>query len=195
MERFEFTMNDVLDVLLTRRSAPVPLLAAPGPSLEQLETMLSIAARVPDHGKLAPWRFILFTGAERERAGEIIAEAYAAANPDADEKRLAIERKRFLAPVVVGVVSRAAPNGKIPEWEQVLSCGAVCMNLTLAAVAMGFATSWLTEWYAYDRAVVERFGLAAHEKIAGFIHIGTAPGPRDDRPRPTLGDILTTFQG
>ena len=189
-------MNDSLDLLLTRRSAPVPLLSAPGPTLDQVETMLSVAARVPDHGKLAPWRFILFTGEERGRAGEIIAEAYAAANPDVDEKRLAIERNRFAAPLVVGVVSRAAPHGKVPEWEQVLSAGAACMNLTIAAVAMGFATAWLTEWYAYDRAVIARFGLAAHEKIAGFIHIGTAPGPREDRPRhETLGDILTTFKG
>jgi nitroreductase len=188
-------MNEILDLLLTRRSAPVPLLAAPGPTMDQVETLLTIAARVPDHGKLAPWRFILFTGEERARAGAIIAEVYAAANPGADDKRLAIERNRLAAPLVVGVVSRAAPHGKVPEWEQVLSSGAVCMNLTNAAVAMGYATSWLTEWYAYDRAVLERFGLAPYEKMAGFIHIGTASGPRDDRPRPALGDILTTFEG
>ena len=188
-------MNELLDVLLMRRSAPVPRLAAPGPTFDQVKTMLSIAARVPDHGKLAPWRFIVFSGQARERAGDIIAEVYAAANPHVDEKRLAIERRRFGAPLVVGVVSRAAPNGKVPEWEQILSSGAVCMNLTVAAVAMGFATAWLTEWYAYDRAVIERFGLAPHEKVAGFIHIGTAPGPREDRPRPALDDILTIFQG
>jgi nitroreductase len=92
-------------------------------------------------------------------------------------------------------VSRAGPHGKIPEWEQILSSGAVCMNLTIAANAMGFATSWLTEWYAYDRAVLARFGLAEHEKMAGFLHIGTASAPREDRPRPALADVVTTFAG
>ena len=98
------------------------------------------------------------------------------------------------APVVVAVVSRAGPHVKIPEWEQVMSAGAVCMNLTVAATAMGFATSWLTEWYAYDRAVLARFSLGADEKVAGFIHIGTAPGPREDRSRPVLAELVTTFE-
>lgn len=188
-------MNDTLRLLETRRSAPVPLLASPGPTLEQIETLLTLAARVPDHGKLAPWRFILFTGEERARAGAIVAETFAAANPQADDRRLDIERRRFAAPLVIGVVSRAAPHVKIPEWEQVLSSGAVCMNLVVAANAMGFATSWLTEWYAYDRQVLDRLGLAPHEKMAGFVHIGTAPEPREDRVRPVLADIVTTFQG
>ncbi len=187
-------MNETLRLLETRRSAPVPFLVAPAPTSEQIETLLTIAARVPDHGKLAPWRFILFTGAEKARAGDIVAEAFGAANPDAGA-RIDLERKRFSAPLVIGVVSRAAPHKKIPEWEQVLSSGAVCMNLCIAAAAMGFATSWLTEWYAYDRGVLERFGLAAEEKIAGFIHIGTASGPRDERPRPDLAEIVSTFHG
>lgn len=186
-------MTDTLALLETRRSAPVPLLRAPGPSSEEVEKLLTIAARVPDHGKLAPWRFILFTEAGRARAGEIFAEVFAAANPGAEPSRLDIERRRFAAPLVIGVVSRAAPHVKIPEWEQVLSAGAVCMNLVIAANAMGYATSWLTEWYAYDRAVLERLGLAPHEKMAGFIHIGTAAAPREDRPRPVLSEIVTTF--
>ena len=169
------------------------MLGAPGPSPEQLETLLTIAARVPDHGKIAPWRFILFSGDARARAGAVIAEAFRAKNPDADEKRLAIERGRFVAPLVIGVVSRAAPHFKVPEWEQVLSSGAVCMNLSTAAASMGFATAWLTEWYAYDRTVLEHFGLEPHEKIAGFIHVGTPTAPREDRPRPVLADIVTTF--
>lgn len=187
-------MNETLRLLETRRSAPVPFLVAPGPTPEQIETLLTIAARVPDHGKLVPWRFILFCGAEKARAGDIIAEVFAKANPDAGN-RADLERKRFAAPLVIGVVSRAAPHKKIPEWEQVLSAGAVCMNLCIAANTMGFATSWLTEWYAYDRDVLERFGLAADEKIAGFVHIGTASGPRDERPRPILAEIATTFKG
>ena len=186
-------MNGCLDVLATRRSAPPPTLSAPAPSAEQLDLLLTIASRVPDHGKLAPWRFIVFAGEGRAKAGEVIADVFAAANPEAALKRLELEQKRFGAPLVIGVVSRAAPHAKIPEWEQVMSAGAVCMNLMAAANAMGFATSWLTEWYAYDRAVLERFGVEAHEKMAGFIHIGTAPEPREDRVRPALIDLVTTF--
>ena len=188
-------MNECLDVLATRRSAPPPTLGAPGPSAEQLDRLLTIASRVPDHGKLAPWRFILFAAEARAKAGEVLADAFAAANPEAGPKRLEMERRRFSAPLVVGVVSRAAPHAKIPEWEQVMSAGAVCMNFTVAANAMGFATTWLTEWYAYDRAVLERFGLEPHEKMAGFIHVGTAPEPREDRVRPALSDLVTSFKG
>ena len=186
-------MNETLDLLTNRRSAKVPMLSEPGPDPEALQAMLAIAARVPDHGKLTPWRFIIFTGQARAEAGAIIADTFAQAQPGTDDRRLEIERRRFSAPVVVAVVSRAAPHGKVPEWEQTLSAGAVCMNLTMAANAMNFATCWLTEWYAYDRAVLERFGLAPEEKIAGFIHVGTAPGPREDRQRPVLVDLVTTF--
>lgn len=188
-------MNDFIALLQHRRSAPVPLLAAPGPTLDQIETLLTVATRVPDHGKLSPWRLILFSGDGRDRAGAVIAKVFAEANPAADDKRLAIESNRFSAPLVVAVISRAERHFKVPEWEQVLSSGAVCMNLTVAANAMGFATAWLTEWYAYDRRILERFGLSANQKVAGFIHIGTAPGPREDRPRPALADLVTTFVG
>jgi nitroreductase len=188
-------MNETLKLLETRRSVPVPLLSAPGPTPDQIQTLLTIAARVPDHGKLVPWRFILFAGDARMRAGELIAAAYASSNPHADPERLAVETRRFSAPLVVGVVSSAGPHGKVPEWEQVLSAGAVCMNLVIGANAMGFAASWLTEWYAYDPAVVGRLGVAVHEKVAGFIHIGTAREAREDRPRPALADVVTTFEG
>ena len=186
-------MNEILDVLATRRSAPPPMLGAPGPSAEQLDRLLTIASRVPDHGKLAPWRFILFAGEGRAKAGEVIADVFAAAHPEAEPKRLEIERRRFSAPLVIGVVSRAAPHAKIPEWEQGLSAGAVCMNGPVPATAMGFATTWLTEWYAYDRAVLERLGVEPYEKIAGFIHVGTSPEPREDRVRPALADLVTSF--
>jgi nitroreductase len=186
-------MNEIIRLLETRRSAPVPLLSGPGPSADEIQTLLTIASRVPDHGKITPWRFIVFEGDARTKAGAIIADVYAAENADAQEKRLAVERARFSAPLVIGVVSRAGPHAKVPEWEQVLSAGAVCMNLTVAANALGFATVWLTEWYAYDRQVLERFGLAADEKMAGFIHIGTASAPREDRPRPALADVVTRF--
>ena len=189
-------MNATIDLLKTRRSAPALSLVEPGPTPAELETLLTAASRVPDHGKLAPFRFILFQGEGRTRAGEIIAEVFAAAHSEADADQLRVERKRLaLAPLVVAVVSRAGPHEKIPEWEQVLTSGAVCMNLIIAANALGFATVWLTEWYAYDRAVLDRLGLAANEKIAGFIHIGRNPMPRDDRPRPALADIVATFGG
>ena len=150
---------------------------------------------MPDHGKLAPWRFIVFEGEGRARAGEILAEIVARREP---ARRSAaardLERGRFTrAPLVVGVVSRAAPHVKIPEWEQQLSAGAVCMALTVAATAMGFRTAWLTEWCAYDREAMTRFGLAEHERIAGFIHIGRVEKAPEDRARPDLDRLITVF--
>jgi nitroreductase len=181
--------------LLARRRSVAPLaMSGPAPSAVEIQQLLTIATRVPDHGKLAPWRFILFEGAARLRAGEVIAAVFTADNPQADDSRLDIERKRLaLAPLVVGVVSRAAPHVKIPEWEQVLSAGAVCMNLSVAATAMGFAVSWLTQWYAYDRRVLDRFGLAPNEKMAGFVHIGRAAHAPEDRTRPALASLVTHF--
>lgn len=187
-------MNETIKLLQTRRSAPAVSLSEPGPSAEELELLLAIASRVPDHGKLAPWRFITFEGTGRDRAGDIVADVYAKAHPEGDAARLDLERRRFShAPLVVGIVSSAAPHEKIPEWEQILSAGAVCMNLIIAANALGFASIWLSEWYSYDRCVLARLGLADHEKIAGFVHIGRAPGPREDRPRPALAAIVTRF--
>jgi nitroreductase len=187
-------MNDTIELLRTRRSAAPIMLTGPGPIENERALLLTIAARVPDHGKLSPFRFIVFAGAGREKAGAIIAEVFAKANPEADEGRIEAERKRLAyAPLVIAVVSRAAPHEKIPQWEQILCSGAVCMNLVIAANAMGFATAWITEWYAYDRAVLDRFGLSEHEKIAGFVHIGRHQGPREDRPRPKLADLVTIF--
>jgi nitroreductase len=187
-------MNDTIELLKTRRSAPQGTLMSPGPNARDIDTLLEVAARVPDHGKLAPWRFIVFEGEGRDRAGEIIGDIYAKRNPEVDSKRLDYEKKRFsFAPLVIGVISRAAPHEKIPEWEQILSAGAVCMNLIVAASAEGFASVWLTEWYAYDRDVLARLGIGDHEKVAGFIHLGRNAEPREDRLRPALRDIVTRF--
>ncbi|MCL2385785.1 MAG: nitroreductase [Alphaproteobacteria bacterium] len=187
-------MNATIALLQTRRSVPVAALSGPGPTPEEIDILLTLASRVPDHGKLTPWRFILFEGTSRERAGEIFADVYAKANPVQDPVRLAAEKNRFcLAPLVVGVISRAAPHSKIPEWEQILSAGAVCMNLVIAANALGYASVWLTEWIAYDRAVHDRLGIVEPEKVAGFIHIGRANSPREDRIRPKLSDIVARF--
>lgn len=184
----------MIELLESRRSAPPVALKGPAPSAAELDVMLRIAARVPDHGKLAPWRFIVFEGEGRARASQIIADVYAQTHVGADFSSVEVERKRLCqAPLVIGVVSRAAPHVKIPEWEQVLSAGAACMNLVVAANALGFATAWITEWYAYDRDVLIGLGLGANEKIAGFVHIGRNDAPREDRLRPALAEVVTRF--
>ena len=183
-----------LRLLQTRRSVSPAGLTAPGPSQAEIETLLTVAMRVPDHGKLTPWRFIVFAGEARLRAGAVIAEVFAADNPEAEAARLDLERNRLAhAPLVIGVVSQAAPHVKIPEWEQQLSAGAVCTLLTVAANTLGYATCWLTEWYAYDRRVLARLGLAAQERMAGFLHIGSAGEKPQDRPRPALADKVTYY--
>lgn len=187
-------MNDMLDLLGRRRSVPPVALSCPAPDAAELELLLRLASRAPDHGKIAPWRFIVFRGEARERAGDIVAARFAEKEPDADATRVAAERKRMtMAPLIVAVVSRAAPHEKIPVWEQELSAGAVCMNMLVAAHAMGFAASWLTNWFSYDCAVLTQFGLAESERIAGFIHIGRNDQPQADRPRPALESIVSFF--
>ena len=190
----ETAENPTIALLERRRSVPPALLAGPGPSPAELSTILGIAARVPDHGKLAPWRFIVFEGDARERAGAAIAAIFSAENPEAPAARLEIERKRLsLAPTVVAVVSRAGPHAKIPEWEQLMSAGAATMNLVIAANALGYATSWLTEWYAYDARVGAALGLAASERIVGFVHLGRTSAEIEDRVRPVMDEVVTRF--
>jgi nitroreductase len=189
-------MSDALHLLKTRRSVKPMELGGPAPTAAEMDTLLTVASRVPDHGKLAPWRFIVFEGDARLAAGERIAAAFSAGRPDATPGQIDFERKRLArAPLVIAVVSRAAPHVKIPEWEQLLSAGAAAMNLVTAAHAMGFAASWITEWYAYDRAVLDALGLAPHERIAGFVHIGHPAKPPEDRDRPKLADIVTRYRG
>jgi nitroreductase len=187
-------MPDALELLKTRRSVKPMELAGPAPSVQEIDSLLTIAARVPDHGKLAPWRFILFAGEARLAAGDKIAAVFRADHAEAASDQVEFERKRLArAPLVIAVVSRAGPHVKIPEWEQQLSAGAAAMSLVLAAHAMGFAASWITEWYAYDRRVLDALGLAANERIAGFVHIGRPGKPPEDRERPKLADIVTHY--
>src|SRR5205823_3486615 len=149
---------------------------------------------VPDHGKLVPWRFIVFEGEARFAAGGAIVAAFQSKYPQANAEQIAFERGRLArAPLVIAVVSRAAPHVKIPEWEQVLSAGAAAMNLVHAAHALGFAANWITEWYAYDRRILDKLGLKPHERIAGFVHIGTAARRSEERDRPPLAEIVTRF--
>jgi nitroreductase len=189
-------MPDALQLLKTRRSVKPVELTGAAPSKADIDTLLTIASRVPDHGKLAPWRFIVFEGHSRVAAGEKIAAVFRANKPEATAEQVEFERNRLArAPLVIAVVSRAGPHGKIPEWEQQLSAGASAMNLVHAAHALGFAASWLTEWYAYDRRVLDALGLAPHERIAGFVHIGHPVKPPEDRERPTLSDVVSHFSG
>ena len=187
-------MPDAIDLLRTRRSFKAAELQGPPPSPAEIDTLLTVASRVPDHGKLTPWRFIVFEGEARRAAGDAIVRAFRAKYPDAKPEQAEFERARLArAPLVIAVVSRAAPHVKIPEWEQVLSAGAAAMNLVLAAHALGYGACWITEWYAYDRGVLDALGLKPHEKIAGFVHIGRPPGVPEDRPRPPLAEIATRF--
>jgi len=188
------TMQTALDLFRNRRSLAPHKLLEPGPVGAELDTLLTLASRVPDHGRLTPWRFIVIAGEARHRAGEAIAAAFLADNPAAEPERLAVERGRLAqAPLVVAVVSRAAPHPKIPDWEQVLSAGAVCMNLLHGAHLLGFAASWITGWHAFDRRILDALGLQPHERLAGYIHVGTRGEPADERPRPALASIVTHF--
>lgn len=183
--------NPVVQHLQTRRSVHADNLGEPGPNAEQLDMILRIAARVPDHKKLAPWRFIIIQGESRARLGEIVSKACEINEPEASAGRLKTERNRFLrSPVVVGVISAPTRHPAVPEWEQVLSAGAVCLNVLHAAKAIGFDGHWLTEWYAYDEKVRGALGLSESEKVAGFIHLGTAAQPPAERDRPDMNAIV-----
>jgi nitroreductase len=190
----EIAVPDAIDLLKTRRSIKPREMTAPGPSPAELETILTIGARVPDHGKLAPWRFIVFEGDARARASEMIAKVFASKNPNAQASEIENEKRRLTdAPLVIGVISSAKPHPKIPTWEQQLSAGASAMNIVTAASALGYGACWLTGWFAFDRDVLDGLGLSADEKLAGFVHIGTASKPTEDRPRPVLSEIVTRF--
>lgn len=188
-------MTSALDFLKTRASNPVLGLAEPGPDGATLAEMLTIAARVPDHGKLVPWRFIVYRGDARAEAGRRLEALAASRNPDIRDAQREEEQRRFTrAPVVVGVVSRAAEHPKIPVWEQQLSAAAAAFNLTLAAKTLGFGAQWRTEWVAYDDDAKAVLGIAQEERVAGFVFIGTPTMPTPERPRPDLADIVTEWQ-
>lgn len=181
----------VTSFLKNRRSNLAKLMGDPGPSAAQIEELLTIAARVPDHRKLAPWRFLIFKDQARADFGQHIASAFMKSNPDMPADRAIFEGQRFLrAPLVIGVISspKDCPRGT-PQWEQILSSGAVCYNLCLAAQASGFGAQWLTEWYAYDEDVQKALGLTAKEKVAGFIYVGTPEVPSKERMRPDVKSL------
>ena len=185
----------LLDHLLTRRSVGMAFLKEPGPSEAELETLLTIATRVPDHGKLAPWRLVLIEGEARIAAGEKLADLAARRSPGIDEASLDIERSRFLpAPLTIVVISAAQPHPKVPELEQVLSAGNVAFNLLHGAYALGYAGSWVTRWYAFDQEAAAVLGARPGEQIIGVISIGTPSAEIEDRPRPSLADVVSRWQ-
>jgi nitroreductase len=190
-------LNDLsspLTFLKTRKSGSAKAMAGPGPDAAQIAEMLDIAVRVPDHGKLNPWRFILFEGDARAKIGEAFAARWQVLHPDHSEDSLSFQRGLFLrAPVVIAVVSTAAPHNKIPEWEQLLSSAAVSYNLVLAATAMGFHAQWQSDWVAYDAGATAAIGLKGTERVASLVYVGTSTVPLEDRPRPDAQSLLTRW--
>jgi nitroreductase len=189
----------LLALLETRRSVAITGLGEPGPSAAELRRILAIAARVPDHGLLEPWRFIVIAGEQRHIASKHLSQLYFAENAAME----AAQREKFTgimsrvlthAPVIVIVVSRTDPSARIPAWEQDLSAGAVCMNVLTAVHALGFSANWLTGWPAYSAGARNLFGLAETETMAGIIHIGTAKEQPVDRKRPDIDAISTFWQ-
>lgn len=188
--------SEFVDFLLKRRSVVARMMTGPGPSDADLEKILRTGMRVPDHGRLTPWRFIVIRGDARARMGEIVGEAYRKANPDCIEEQVEIERERFMrAPVIVAVASRTNPEHKIPEWEQILSSGAACQNMLSAALSMGYAAQWITEWPAYNAGIRTALGLEPADRIAGFLYFGSMTDAPTDRERPDYGNIVSEWTG
>jgi nitroreductase len=184
---------ETLALLARRRSTKIAEFAEPGPSAAQLDALIRLAARVPDHGKLGPWRFVIIEGEARERAGAKLADVIAN-DAGVDASRLAFARGNFMrAPVCVMVISTAAPHPKIPEWEQTLSSAAACYGLLIAAHAMGYAGAWLTEWPTYDARARAALGCAEHEKIAGFVFLGSPGKPAIERFRADVTTRVSRF--
>ena len=184
--------ESLIEYLKSRRSMPAFQMKEPGPTKAEIEEILTLATRVPDHGKLAPWRFIVISGDERQRISLALSKIARAERPDLSEEMVKVEETRFTrAPVVIAVVSTAASHVKIPEWEQLMSAGAVCLNMVISANALGYVSNWLTEWMAYSEKAYEIIGVKPGEKIAGFVHIGSTDFPVTERPRPELSQIVT----
>jgi len=180
--------SPALQALDARRSVPAKQLGEPGPDPDTLLRMLASAVRVPDHGKLVPYRFLRIAGDARHSLGAFLAERSQQRDPQVAQAQLDKDRQRFShAPVIITVVASPRPNPKVPEQEQLMTAGCVCFALLQAAQALGFGAQWLTAWMAFDPAVHAHLGLAEGERIAGFIHIGTpkTATPERDRPDPT----------
>ncbi|MBL4616729.1 MAG: nitroreductase [Robiginitomaculum sp.] len=185
----------VLDFLNQRRSTPLALLVEPGPQNDELNMILQLASRVPDHRRVVPWRFIIFSGAAKQQAAKVIGQRFLELNPQAYKNDADLESYKFSkAPVVIALIASSDSNHKTPVWEQSLTVGAVGQNLLLGSNAAGFAGVWLTCWYAYDQNIRQQFGVGNSEKIAGFFHLGTASENPVERPRPDMEQIISHWQ-
>ncbi|MBB1178345.1 nitroreductase [Pseudomonas sp. FW305-3-2-15-E-TSA4] len=180
--------QELRDRLATRRSAPAQALTSPGPTEAELDQILTLGARTPDHGKLFPWRFVVLGPQSRGEIAEKLSGLAQTQGRPAKEQ--AVLAKLTAAPVTILVISAPVPDAK-PLWEQQMSAGAVCMNLEHAAGAFGYASSWITDWYSYDAQATALFGLTDGEAVAGFIHIGTLNEPALERPRPDMAAKVT----
>jgi len=179
-------------LLASRRSVLAAQLLRPGPSDDELERMLEVAVRVPDHGRLTPWRLQVVGLAAQAELGALFVEAFRADHPDSSAERLELERVRpQRSPVLVVVSSRIVPDHEIPAVEQLLSCGNVCLNLLHAATALGYGAQWVTNWVAYHPRIKAALGVPADQHIVGYIHIGTPKAPPAERQRPALADVVT----
>lgn len=186
--------DEVIEFMAARRSVPAKTMSGPGPDEESIRAMIEIAARVPDHGKIAPWRFQRYSPEYCAKLGELFRNRALELTPDLNAEMQDIELTRFTrTPVVIAVMSAPREHPKVPEWEQVLSAGAAAMNLLIAANAHGWDAQWLTEWIAFDPALTEPLGVRSGERVAGFIYIGTRTMPKTSRDRPELDDIFSTF--
>lgn len=188
--------KEVVDFLLSRASPPIQELHEPGPDDADISTLIRIASRVPDHGRLAPWRFIVYRGEARVRIGELLAELAEKREGPLPEGRRNQELTRFSrAPVVIGVISSPKENPKIPQWEMFLSGGAAAMSLLIGATALGFGANWITNWYSDVEEGRRILGLAPHERVVGFVHIGTFDGQLVERPRPDAESLYSEYSG
>jgi len=186
----------LFDLLKSRRSVPSRQLGEPGPSAAQLDELFATAIRVPDHGKMTPWRLLLVRGAARADLGERLAEIHRRSDPATPDAVIAKDRDRFnFAPLIVAVIARVQPNPKVPDQEQIISAGCVAYNLLLGAQALGFGAQILTGWAAYDRQVAKLLGLADHERVVAFVHIGTAREAAPERTRPDVASVVSEWNG
>jgi nitroreductase len=185
--------GETLTLLARRRSTKLMHLAEPAPNCVELQALIKLAARVPDHGKLGPWRFVIIDGEARGRAGAAL-EQVIRNDEGVDDARREFVRGWFnRAPACVLVISSPRSSPKVPEWEQILSAGAVCFNLLLSAHAMGYAGSWLTEWPTFDERARAALGLTPEERIAGFVYLGTAVQGAAERVRADVSSRISTF--
>jgi nitroreductase len=185
--------SSTLALLHSRRSGKPRDMIAPGPDAAQLRAIMEAAIRVPDHGKLAPWRFVIVNKDQRQRLSDVVTSAYRAEKSEAGRLEIeAMDQFAQQAPTLIVALSCPVDGSKIPLWEQELSVGAACMSLLIAAHASGFVGSWLTGWPTYSDAVRDAFGSGG-ERIAGFIFIGSPGRDLEERPRPDYDSVVKNW--